>query len=384
MINIGKLIPLRTKSVSLIKISSSLFHNEYRVVSGIQPTGSIHLGNYFGAIQQWTNLQEPKYFESILSENRKESIDSRETVQPKLRPCYLQPIFQIVDLHSLTVSHQPDKLRRNILEITAVLLGCGIETNKSILFKQSAIPYHGYLCWILSTLTTISQLNRFPQFKEKSLYFQEPPTGLLLYPVLQTADILLYKGTHIPIGNDQLAHINIAKHLASKFNKIYGKEIFTIPTELIINDGRGRIKSLRDPSKKMSKSEISLKSRIELTDSSDMIVMKILKSVTDMKSEITFDPENRPGVSNLVLIYSLISGLQIEQVCDRFANKSTHEFKIEISEALVEYLKPIRSKIDHFKSNPEYLEKILNDGGSQATEIAERTIEEVKKVTGFK
>ncbi|KAI7694041.1 hypothetical protein SSS_01864 [Sarcoptes scabiei] len=134
----------------------------------------------------------------------------------------------------------------------------------------------------------------------------------------------------------------------------------------------------------MSKSEISLKSRIELTDSSDMIVMKILKSVTDMKSEITFDPENRPGVSNLVLIYSLISGLQIEQVCDRFANKSTHEFKIEISEALVEYLKPIKSKIDHFKSNPEYLEKILNDGGSQATEIAERTIEEVKKVTGFK
>lgn len=219
--------------------------------------------------------------------------------------------------------------------------------------------------------------------QDKSLNFKEPPTGLFLYPILQAADILLYKGTHIPIGNDQLAHINLTKHLTLKFNHIFKKDLFPVPMELISQDGSSKIKSLRAPNQKMSKSELDTKSRIDLLDSSDEIIRKIRKSVTDMKSEITFSPEDRPGVSNLVQIYSLITGLNVTEVCVRFENKSTFEFKIELGELLAEYLKPITSRINEYQSNPDYLEEVLKNGTEKANVIAEKTISEVKQITGL-
>nr|XP_027205954.1 tryptophan--tRNA ligase, mitochondrial-like [Dermatophagoides pteronyssinus] len=364
--------------INSFKISSFQIHYDHRILSGIQPTGSIHLGNYFGAIKQWVDLQEPQLLPPLIDLERQTDNDSIE-----YKPKYLPPIFQIVDLHSLTTSNNPDKLRENVLEITAVLIGCGIDTNRCLLFKQSSIPYHGYLCWILTTLTTLPQLYRFPQFKEKSTSFKDPPTGLFLYPVLQTADILLYKGTHIPVGDDQLAHINLTKHLSAKFNNTFKRKVFPIPTELVSKSGAGRIKSLRAPEQKMSKSEADNKSRIELTDTSDEIVRKIRKAVTDMKSEITYDPENRPGVANLVQIYSLISDMTIEQVCHHFDGKSTFEFKVELGDRLAEYLRPIRMRIIDCRNNRDYLETVLKDGSLNAIKIAEKTINEVKQTVGL-
>mgnify|MGYP000279984721 FL=1 len=201
--------------------------------------------------------------------------------------------------------------------------------------------------------------------------------------MLQTADILLYKGTHIPVGDDQLAHINLTKHLSSKFNNTFKRKVFPIPTELVSKSGAGRIKSLRAPEQKMSKSEADNKSRIELTDTSDEIVRKIRKAVTDMKSEITYDPENRPGVANLVQIYSLISDMTIEQVCHHFDGKSTFEFKVELGDRLAEYLRPIRMRIIDCRNNRDYLETVLKDGSLNAIKIAEKTINEVKQTVGL-
>ncbi|OTF75939.1 tryptophan-tRNA ligase, mitochondrial-like protein [Euroglyphus maynei] len=370
---------LRQRSwIKLIKVSSLRIHYDHRILSGIQPTGSIHLGNYFGAIKQWVDLQQPQLLSPLIESEKQKNDESI-----KYEPIYLPPIFQIVDLHSLTMSNNPDKLRENVLEITALLIGCGIDPNRCLLFKQSSVPYHGYLCWILTTLTTLPQLHRFPQFKEKSANFKDPPTGLFLYPVLQTADILLYKGTHIPVGDDQLAHINLTKHISAKFNNTFKRKVFPIPLELVSKSGAGRIKNLRAPERKMSKSDADTKSRIELTDNSDEIVRKIRKAVTDMKSEVTYDPENRPGVSNLVQIYSLISDMTVEQVCRHFDGKSTFEFKIELGDRLAEYLRPIRMRIIDHKNNRDYLEAVLKDGSSKAIEIAEKTIDEVKLAVGL-
>lgn len=218
--------------------------------------------------------------------------------------------------------------------------------------------------------------------QEKSAAFKEPPLGLYLYPVLQVADILLYKGTHVPIGDDQLAHLNLAKHITGKFNNIFKTNIFPIPMEVLPKSGAGRVKSLRAPEKKMSKSEADSKSRIELTDSSDDVIRKIRKSVTDMQSAITYDPVERPGVSNLIQIYSIISGLSSDQVCQQFAGKDTLQFKVELGELLAEYLKPIRRRILEYSSDRHYLETVLKDGAAKATTIAEETFLQVQQVIG--
>lgn len=205
---------------------------------------------------------------------------------------------------------------------------------------------------------------------------------MYLYPVLQVADILLYKGTHVPIGDDQLAHLNLAKHITAKFNNVFKTDIFPIPMEVLPKSGAGRVKSLRAPEKKMSKSEADSKSRIELTDSSDDIIRKIRKSVTDMKSAITYDPVERPGVSNLIQIYSIISGLSTDQVCQQFTGKETVHLKKELGELLAEYLKPIRMRILEYSNDRQYLEAVLRDGAAKATTIAEETFSQVQQVIG--
>lgn len=218
--------------------------------------------------------------------------------------------------------------------------------------------------------------------QEKSTAFKEPPLGLYLYPVLQVADILLYKGTHVPIGDDQLAHLNMAKHISSKFNSVFRTDIFPIPVEVLPKSGAGKIKSLRAPDKKMSKSEADTKSRIELTDSSDEIIRKIRKSVTDLTSAVTYDPANRPGVSNLIQLYSIISGLNLPEVCHKFEGKDTFQFKLELGDLLAEYIKPIRTRIEEFSNDRHYLETILMDGASKARSIAEETIVQVQEAIG--
>ena len=200
--------------------------------------------------------------------------------------------------------------------------------------------------------------------------------------MLQVADILLYKGTHVPIGDDQLAHLNLAKHLSNKANLIFEKDFFPIPREVLAKTGGSKVKSLRVPEKKMSKSEFNNKSRIELTDTTDEIITKIRKAVTDCTSEITYDPINRTGVSNLIEIYSLISGLNVEEVCQQFEGKDTFQFKVALGEFLAQYIEPIRSRINEFSNDHHYLETILTDGASKALVIAEDTISQVQQAIG--
>lgn len=206
---------------------------------------------------------------------------------------------------------------------------------------------------------------------------------MFLYPVLQTADILLYRGTHVPIGDDQLAHINLAKHLATKFNTTFKTNIFYAPQELLPSSpGAGRIRSLRSPDKKMSKSEVNQKSRIELLDSPDTVALKVRKAVTDFTSAVTYDVEQRPGVSSLIQIYANCTGLGVEDICNRFAGKDTAQFKIELGDVLAEYLRPIRSRILQLLDEPAYLEQVLAEGARKATLIAEQTIEDVYGIVG--
>ncbi|VVC43670.1 Hypothetical protein CINCED_3A015838 [Cinara cedri] len=261
-----------------------------RVFSGIQPTGTLHLGNYFGAVSKWVQLQN----------------EDQEV------------IYSIVDLHSITLPYDPKKLEKNVLLMTASLIACGINPNKSTLFLQSQVPEHTQLCWVLGCLTTMPRLGQLPQFKEKSSSLKDVPLGLYLYPILQAADILLYKGTKVPVGEDQIQHLQLAHSLARTFNKRYG-DTFPIPTVLLQKDCSSRIKNLRDPMKKMSKSHPDPRGRIDITDEPDVIAEKVKKSVTDCTSKITFDPDNRPGVATLLTMHSLVSGILPEEICEEYA-----------------------------------------------------------------
>ncbi|KAG5325148.1 SYWM protein, partial [Pseudoatta argentina] len=282
------------KSEGLRKYSSQATQIKYpkRIFSGIQPTGSVHLGNYFGAIWRWVELQ-----------------NSSEAV-----------LCSIADLHSITLPQNPQKLRENTLLMTATLIACGIDYKRSILFQQSKVPMHTELCWILGSITTMARLAHLPQFKEKSESLKNVPLGLYIYPVLQTADILLYK-THVPVGQDQAQHIQLAQDLVQIFNRQFG-QTFPVPRTLI-NGPSQRIKSLRDPTKKMSKSHTDSKSRLNLLDEPDKLLEKVKKAVTDFTSEVTYDPEKRPGVANLINIHSLFTGQTTEEICKEAVGLNT-------------------------------------------------------------
>ncbi|KAI4502673.1 hypothetical protein M0802_002585 [Mischocyttarus mexicanus] len=342
---------------SIRSFSRQLTTNKYsrRIFSGIQPTGNVHLGNYLGVIQKWIELQ-----------------NSEKTV-----------IWSIADMHSITLPHNPTLLRDDIFKITATLLACGIDPKKSILFQQSSVSMHAELCWILGCITTMARLGHLPQFKEKSENLKNVPLGIYIYPVLQAADILLYRATNVPVGLDQAQHIQLSQDLAYSFNKKYG-DTFPIPKTLICDNASSRIKSLRDPAKKMSKSDKDVKSRLDLIDKPEVLLEKVKKSLTDLISEVTYEPETRPGVSNLVAIHSLLTGKSHEEICKDAQGLDTGKYKLLLADVIIEKLKPIREEIFRLLNEQLYLDEVLKEGSEKATEIAFDCFSDVKDKIGFR
>ncbi|XP_076033221.1 tryptophanyl-tRNA synthetase, mitochondrial [Oratosquilla oratoria] len=325
-----------------------------RIFSGIQPTGVLHLGNYFGAIRKWVELQE-------LGEN---------------------VVYCVVDLHSITLPQDPQTLYRQTLSMAASLLACGIDPAKAVVFQQSRVPEHSQLSWVLGCNTTLARLAHLPQFKEKSVTLKEVPLGLYVYPVLQAADILLYKATHVPVGKDQLQHIQLAADIAKTFNHRFG-HTFEPPKSLILDDPTSRLKSLRQPSKKMSKSEKDPRSRIELTDPPDIVREKLKKAVTDMTSEVYFDPEARPGVSNLMSIQRAITGQSFEEIQQECVGLDTGQYKLHLADIVIDHLEPRRRLLQELLADRTHLEKLLDKGAERARQMAAATWAEVAVKMGL-
>jgi len=331
------------------------------IFSGTAPSGNIHIGNYLGAIKQWTELQNTGEYQNI---------------------------FCVVDEHAITTPQEPAKLRSKILEVFTLYLALGIEPEKSIIFVQSHVPEHSELNWILSTITPVGELERMTQFKDKSQKQKSVLAGLLNYPVLMAADILLYKTNLVPAGEDQLQHIEITRAIAKKFNNAFG-ETFAIPEPFINKEGK-RIMGLDDPSKKMSKSAENPKNYIALLDSSETIREKIKAAVTDSASEVKYDMENKPAVSNLLTIYSLFScltgrqaGKKISELEKEYESKNYAVFKKDLAEIIIESLSPIQKKYKEMSANPDYIKKVLRDGAEKAKAIASQTMAEVRSKIGF-
>ncbi|XP_055624580.1 tryptophan--tRNA ligase, mitochondrial [Toxorhynchites rutilus septentrionalis] len=325
-----------------------------KIFSGVQPTGALHIGNYLGAVKRWVDLQ-----------NAGEDVT-----------------YCIVDLHSITLPQDPEVLRHNSLQMTATLLACGIDPARSTLFLQSAVAHHAELSWILGCMTTMARLTHLPQYKEKSAKLKEIPLGLYIYPVLQAADIMLYKATHVPVGEDQVQHLQMAQSLARAFNNRFGTT-FPFCNAIISDDASSRLKSLRDPTKKMSKSDPDSKACVMLTDTPEAILEKIKKCVTDFTSEVTYQPEARPGVANLITIHSLVSDKTPQQICEEAKGLSTGQYKLQVADALIAHLNPIRDNIRRYLADTEYLSSVIEEGSDKARTVAERTIAEVKEKVGM-
>ena len=329
------------------------------IFSGVQPTGNLHLGNYLGAIKNFVKLNKD------VNNN-----------------C----IFCVVDLHAITTKQNPKELKENILETIATFIACGIDPKKSILFNQSQVPAHSETAWILSCVARMGWLNRMTQFKEKAGKDKEKASiGLYSYPVLMAADILLYDASHVPVGDDQKQHLELCRDIAQKFNKDFNVEDFFKVPEPLIQKEFSRIMSLKDGQKKMSKSELSDLSRINLTDTKDQIVNKIKKAKTDtlpMPSSID-ELRKRPEVNNLIGIYSSLSEESLEKIINTFSGKNFSEFKDSLSQLLVDYLDPISNEIKKLKDDKEYLNQILYDGSKKANEIASKKIKKIHEIVGF-
>ena len=328
-----------------------------RVASGIQPTGGLHLGNLLGAILRWVRIQDEA-----------------------------ECLFFLVDLHALTVDVDPLQLRSNTTEMAAGLIASGIDPAKSILFAQSAVPAHAELAWILQCTARVGWLNRMTQFKEKSGKSREGASvGLYTYPVLQAADVLVYKATHVPVGEDQKQHIELARDIAIKFNTDFDVDLFVPPEAIIGGGAAARVMSLRDGTAKMSKSDPSDMSRINLTDSDDLIAQKIRKAKTDPEP-LPDDPaglEGRPEAKNLVGIYAAVTGETIEQVLLRFAGQGFGVFKPALADVLVALLAPLRTRLEEFSRDPAELERLLAVGAERAAELANPTLREAYRAVGL-
>ena len=329
------------------------------IFSGVQPTGNLHLGNYLGAIKNFVKLNND------VNNN-----------------C----IFCVVDLHAITTKQNPKELKENTLETIATFIACGIDPKKSILFNQSQVPAHSETAWILSCVARMGWLNRMTQFKEKAGKDKEKASiGLYSYPVLMAADILLYDASHVPVGDDQKQHLELCRDIAQKFNKDFNVEDFFKVPEPLIQKEFSRIMSLKDGQKKMSKSELSDLSRINLTDTKDQIVNKIKKAKTDtlpMPSGID-ELRKRPEVNNLIGIYSSLSEESLEKIINTFSGKNFSEFKDSLSQSLVDCLDPISNEIKKLKDDKEYLNQILYDGSKKANEIASKKIKKIHEIVGF-
>ena len=328
-----------------------------RVVSGIQPTGGLHLGNLLGAIFRWVRMQDEA-----------------------------ECLFFLADLHALTVDVEPAQLHSNVREMAAALIASGIDPARSILFRQSAIPAHAELAWILQGTARMGWLNRMTQWKDKAGKNQEGSSvGLFTYPVLQAADILLYKATHVPVGEDQKQHVELTRDIAIKFNNDFDVELFVVPEPFIGGGTSARIMSLRDGKAKMSKSDPSEMSRIHLTDSNDEIAQKIRKAKTDPEP-LPADPaelDGRPEAKNLVGIYAAVTDTSIEEVLARFAGQGFGQFKPALAEVLIGLLEPLRLRLDDFSRDPAELDRILAAGAERASALAAPTLEQSYRAVGL-
>ncbi len=330
-----------------------------KIFSGVQPTGNLHLGNYLGAIKNFVELSK----------------DNKN-----------QCIFCVVDLHSITTKQDPKKLRDNINETVASFIASGIDPKKNIIFNQSRVPAHSEAAWILSCVARMGWLNRMTQFKEKAGKDKEKASvGLYSYPILMAADILLYDATHVPVGDDQKQHLELSRDIAQKFNNEFEVEnFFKIPDPLIQKEF-ARIMSLKDGLRKMSKSDSSDASRINLTDNKDQIINKIKKAKTDTfpMPKDTEELESRPEARNLISIYSSLTNTKIEQNIEILSGKNFSEFKESLSEVLVDKIEPIRKEIKKLLNDRSYIEQILDEGSKKANEIASKKIKEIHKIVGF-
>jgi len=323
-----------------------------RIFSGIRPTGELHIGNYLGAIRQWLLLQEKA-------------------------DC----VFCIVDLHAITTPYQSKELKKNIFEMAAAYLASGLNPEKCIFFVQSQVEAHAELAWLLSTITPIGELQRMTQYKEKiKKYPKDVNAGLLNYPILMAADILLYQTDLVPVGKDQQQHVELVRTIARKFNQKFG-QTFKEPKVLLPKTG-AKIMSLQNPKKKMSKTD-DPRGCLELFEEPEEIKKKIMAAVTDPGKVIKYDPIKKPGISNLLTIYSLFSGKTTKELEKKFKGRGYAEFKKQLSELLVLKLEPFRRKKKELLSREVYVKEILNTGAKRAKTIAQLTLEEAKKKMGL-
>ena len=328
-----------------------------RVVSGIQPTGGLHLGNLLGAILRWVRMQDEA-----------------------------ECLFFLADLHALTIDVDPAQLRSNVREMAAALIASGIDPAKSILFAHSAVPAHAELAWLLGCTARMGWLNRMTQFKEKSGKSREGASvGLFTYPVLQAADILLYRATHVPVGDDQKQHIELARDIAIKFNTDFDVDLFVPPEPFIGGGTAARVMSLRDGNAKMSKSDPSDMSRINLTDSDDMVAQKIRKAKTDPEPlpDNAEELSGRPEARNLVGIYAAITGEPLEQVLSHFSGQGFGSFKPALADALIALLAPLRSRLIELRSDGDQLDRYLAAGAERASELAQPILTQAFEVMGL-
>ena len=330
-----------------------------KIFSGVQPTGNLHVGNYLGAIKNFVNFQNQKNTECI---------------------------YCVVDLHAITTKQIPEVLKKNILETTATFLASGLNHKKSIIFQQSMVPAHSECSWILGCLAKMGWLNRMTQFKEKAGKDKEKASiGLYIYPVLMASDILLYDTTHVPVGEDQKQHLELARDIAQKFNSDFSSPNFLKLPEPMIQHDFARIMSLKDGTKKMSKSDPSEQSRINLNDTKDEINNKIKKAKTDTLPipGNKKDLENRPEAKNLLGIYSSLNDQNIINTLDEFSGKNFSEFKKKLTEITIEKIYPISIEVNRLKNDEAFIQKVLNEGNVRAIDISSKKIKDMKKIVGF-
>lgn len=324
---------------------------EKRVFSGVQPSGDLHLGNYLGAFRRWVEGQN-------IGLN----------------------IFCVVDLHAITVPQEPKVLKEKSLEVASILLACGINPERSILFIQSQNPDHANLAWILNCYLSMGQMSRMTQYKEKSEKKDFVSVGLFDYPALMAADILLYDTTEVPVGEDQKQHVELTRDVAEKFNSKYGA-VFTIP-EPKISDSGARVMSLTDPTKKMSKSDPNPNSRINLLDDEKTIFSKLRSATTDSDSEIKYDPERKPGIANLIEICSVLSGETKEEIAGKFSGKHYSDFKEQVAIMINTHLSDVRQKYHEYRESGK-LTEILERSAQRAREISSEKLKDVKEKVGL-
>lgn len=324
-----------------------------KLFSAVQPSGAVTIGNYIGAIRNFAVLQDE-----------------------------YDCLYAVADLHAITVRQEPAVLRRNTLELLALFIACGIDPEKCVLFVQSHVPAHCELTWVLNTIAYPGELSRMTQFKDKSARHAENVNmGLMDYPVLMAADILLYQSALVPVGADQKQHLELSRDLALRFNNRYG-QTFTVPEPYILKENGAKIMSLAEPAKKMSKSDDNVNAFVTMTDDKDTVIRKFKRAVTDSGSEIRF-AEEKPGVSNLLTIYSVFSGKSVKEAEAEFSGKGYGDFKLAVGETVADALAPIQKKRAELLADKAYLESVMKSGAGSAFKAARRTLSKVYRKIGF-